>query len=44
MRVRKVFWWSLVLLTALAVADAYLGSPTAGWGPDASITWALPKR
>lgn len=42
MRVRKLFWWSLVLLTALALADGYLGSPTAGWGWERFITWGQP--
>lgn len=43
MRVRKLFWWSLVLLTALALADGYLGSPTAGWGWERFITWGQPQ-
>lgn len=43
MRARKLFWWSLVLVTALALVDAYAGSPTAGWGWDSFITLGRPQ-
>lgn len=43
MRVRKLFLLGLVLVTALALVDAYAGSPTAGWGWDSFISLERPQ-